>query len=342
MPEEVVRVSQEPSGVMKPEDLIQEYGYRGVQFGNWVDDQAGRYHVLCCGNAHADLAMILGIPRRSLSFYGRLGIAFGARGSGSASAHYEPGENVFNFTKLRGGGAKAHEWAHALDFNLFSYSHRFNNGKHAAMSGVSEVGDQTPKSVTKAFNKLMNAIKKGNGLLEVLVPTPIPPPTSRYKAGVLRSLEQNGYDVTKALSALVGTYRLNSKQWREVGFTYCQMLAEQGREVPKAFYVPTSISSFYLDATARGAYWRRDHELFARAFEAWIEDELTLRELTNTYLVCGTRNGGPYPSGTERENINEAFRVWWKVIVDTGILHDEQLWIDNKESNKDRLEDIHG
>lgn len=325
IPEEVVRLSQEPSGVNKPEDLLEHYGYRGAQFGKWVDDAAGRYHVLCSGNAHSDLAKVLEIPRTSLSFFGRLGIAFGARGSGSASAHYEPDQNLFNFTKHRGGGSTAHEWAHALDFNLYSLSHDFMNGKRAPLSGNSP-GDQLPRSVFRAFERLMKALKEGDGLLEVKVPEPIPQTSGRYKTGVLRSLERNDYDITEALAALKGKYRLSAKQWNEVGFTYCQMLHDEGREVPLAFFVPTDSTAYYLDAKSRGAYWRRDHELFARAFEAWIEDELAERGLTNSYLVCGTRFGGPYPQGVERETINDAFRSWWRVLLDTGILQDEQLW----------------
>ena len=47
-----------------------------------------------------------------------LAIAFGARGSGSALAHFEPARNVINLTKLKGAGSLAHEWGHALDFFL--------------------------------------------------------------------------------------------------------------------------------------------------------------------------------------------------------------------------------
>ncbi|WP_336775116.1 hypothetical protein [Paenibacillus sp. MMO-58] len=90
VPEEVIRLSQQPSGVSKPDDLLEHYGYRGAQFGNYVNDHSGRYHVLCSGNAHADLADILSIPRQVIGFHGRLGIAYGARGSGAASAHFEP------------------------------------------------------------------------------------------------------------------------------------------------------------------------------------------------------------------------------------------------------------
>lgn len=75
-----------------------------------------------------------------------------------------------------------------------------------------------------------------------------------------------------------------------------------------------------------GAYWKRDHELFARAFESWIEDELVERGITNSYLVTGTRLPGPYPEGDERKSINDAFRKWWKVLSDSEVLHNKEFW----------------
>ncbi|WP_054943604.1 LPD1 domain-containing protein [Paenibacillus ihuae] len=101
---------------------------------------------------------------------------------------------------------------------------------------------------------------------------------------------------------------------------------EKNREVPKGFFIPTDFSSFFLDAKGREPYWSRDHDLFARAFEDWIEDELVERGMTNSYLVSGTRYGGPYPQSKERETINEVFRAWWHILLDSGILQNEGTW----------------
>lgn len=147
-----------------------------------------------------------------------------------------------------------------------------------------------------------------------------------WVAGIRQRLERYDYDVTKALTSLKGTYRIKPKQWVEIGFFYCLLAKEAGRPVPTEFFVPTDFSLFFLDAKARGVYWKRDQELFARAFEAWIEDELYDRGMTNSYLVYGTRLGGPYPQGEERAVINKAFRDWWSVLMESGILQNEELW----------------
>lgn len=62
-----------------------------------------------------DMCRAIGISPKDVSLGGRLSIAFGARGSGNALAHYEPLREVINLTKMKGTGSLAHEWGHALD-----------------------------------------------------------------------------------------------------------------------------------------------------------------------------------------------------------------------------------
>ncbi len=97
------------------EDYIDTFGFYGGEFGNWMSTN-DRIASLDYGfNAFKDLADVLGISDKSISFNGGLAIAFGARGQGNASAHYEPMRRVINLTKMSGAGALAHEWGHALD-----------------------------------------------------------------------------------------------------------------------------------------------------------------------------------------------------------------------------------
>ncbi len=325
VPDEVIRLSEKASGVTKPEDFITQYGFRGIQFGNWVDDAAGRYHVLCSGNAWADLASILKLPPKAISFYGALGLAFGARGSGKAAAHFEVSTNVMNLTKHRGGGSQCHEWAHALDQNLYSYSHQFSNGKRALLSG-SEAGPHLPAELKEAFADLMKVIKEGNGKRLVKVPDPLPLPQSRYYDRIKGALALNNYDISTALQSLIGRYRIKNNQWMDIAILYCNLLKEAGKEVPKSFYIPSDESLFYSDAKNMGAYWRRDHELFARAFESWIEDELSAAGMTNSYLVYGTQFGSPYPYGEERQFINASFRKWWEIMLQLELFTNERFW----------------
>lgn len=105
-----------------PEIFADAFGFRGVQFGNYVEGDRRQSDLNESFDALMDLAAVLGVPPRALSLNGRLGLAFGARGKGgknAAAAHYEPGTIVINLTKGGGPGALAHEWWHAAD-NYFA------------------------------------------------------------------------------------------------------------------------------------------------------------------------------------------------------------------------------
>ena len=102
-------------GDATPEAFLQKFGFRGVQFGNWVENDRRRRDLNDAHDALTDLAEAVGIPVAALGFGGKLGLAFGARGKGKAMAHYEPGLAVINLTKTAGPGCLAHEWFHALD-----------------------------------------------------------------------------------------------------------------------------------------------------------------------------------------------------------------------------------
>ncbi|NWA70861.1 hypothetical protein HX775_02875 [Serratia proteamaculans] len=95
-----------------------EFGFRGVQFGNYVESGRRQAELNDAFDSLQDMADILGVPAKAISLNGELGLAFGARGRGGANAvkaHYEPGEVVINLTKNKGAGSLAHEWFHALD-----------------------------------------------------------------------------------------------------------------------------------------------------------------------------------------------------------------------------------
>jgi len=97
------------------EDLLNEFGFRGGEFGLWANPAERQASVNFAYDSLHDLAEVMGVPPKALSLNGQLALAFGARGSGGASAHYEPGRIVINLTKTSGAGALAHEWAHAVD-----------------------------------------------------------------------------------------------------------------------------------------------------------------------------------------------------------------------------------
>ena len=96
-------------------ELADTFGFRGVQFGNYENNAKRQKEINNTFDSLKDLAKILNIPDKAISLDGTLGIAFGARGSGNAAAHYESDSKIINITRDSGAGALAHEWFHALD-----------------------------------------------------------------------------------------------------------------------------------------------------------------------------------------------------------------------------------
>ena len=117
-PENTVRKGIERrKGDAKDTDFMKVFGFRGVEFGNWNNQEERQQLLNDAYDGLLDLAEVLKIPAKAISLNGDLALAFGARGQGlsSARAHYEPAKVVINLTKMNGAGSLAHEWWHALD-----------------------------------------------------------------------------------------------------------------------------------------------------------------------------------------------------------------------------------
>lgn len=115
---ERVAATLEPEQNVTPEKFSDAFGFRGVQFGNYVEGSRRQSDLNRAYDSLMDMADVLKVPAKALSLNGRLGLAFGARGKGgknAAAAHYEPGAVAINLTKGNGAGSLAHEWFHALD-----------------------------------------------------------------------------------------------------------------------------------------------------------------------------------------------------------------------------------
>lgn len=136
------------------EDLMDRFGFRAVEFGNWLPQDERQDVLNMTYDSFADLADVLELPPSAMSFDGDLAVAFGSRGSGGRSAalaHYEPERRVINLTRMKGAGCLAHEWTHAWDFHL---------GKGRSI--IEHVPPRTP------IADLATAMRKGSPDLEVL------------------------------------------------------------------------------------------------------------------------------------------------------------------------------
>lgn len=132
------------------EDLLQHFGFRAVEFGNWLPQDERQTVLNMAFDSLCDLADALDLPPQGISLGGQLAVAFGSRGRGgkrAALAHFEPARNVINLTRMNGAGTLAHEWFHALDWSL---------GEHKRF--LSDVG--RPRQADDPMPGLVAAMKR--------------------------------------------------------------------------------------------------------------------------------------------------------------------------------------
>lgn len=141
-----------------PEKFTEAFGFRGVEFGNWVENKKRQEDLNQAYDALMDLSTTLNLPPRAMSLCGTLGLAFGARGSGGKNApiaHYEPSRTVINLTKKSGAGSLAHEWFHALD-NYFAKSGGYSEG--AMMTEGYPLSSLNRKEVNQSFMDIVTTV----------------------------------------------------------------------------------------------------------------------------------------------------------------------------------------
>jgi hypothetical protein len=138
-------------------EIIKKYSLKGFEYGNWLNNNDRYDRLLATSDSMADLAKIIG--SKNIGLDGTVGIAFGARGSSAALAHFEPAAWMINLTKERGFGALAHEYGHALDYFFGTYIDRLKG--FASLSG----GSTTRRTVDLSGGKIRILTNKTVNLL---------------------------------------------------------------------------------------------------------------------------------------------------------------------------------
>ena len=147
-------------GDVTPEQFQEIFGFRGVEFGEWVENKSRQENLNNAYDALMDMAEVLKLPPRALSLNGSLGLAFGARGRGGKNAplaHYEPLKVVINLTKKNGSGSLGHEWFHSLD-NYFGRKEE-NTATSMLTHNVNQYGTQNVSAeIMEGFNLIQRVI----------------------------------------------------------------------------------------------------------------------------------------------------------------------------------------
>ena len=98
-----------------PEQFAAVIPFKGVEFGNWLNQEERAALLNSAFDGFHDLADLLGIPAAAVSLGGMLNFSFATRGHAGSAAHFDSMYNTINLNKRNGAGCMAHEWLHACD-----------------------------------------------------------------------------------------------------------------------------------------------------------------------------------------------------------------------------------
>ncbi len=279
--------------------ILREFKFRGVEIGEWVNNEEAEHHLMAAQGGLSDLADVLGLEPQRLALGGRLALAIGSRGKGWGAAHYEPDREVINITKFAGGGSLAHEWGHAMDNMLAKWA--LPKGRQSVVAtpeGVRGVfvtlGDvpDADKDLITAMNRLQSYMTWGEA-------------DAYIKLNEHSELQRKPY-----------YERTNEEKLALI------KLEGELRSISGSTYYKSSRAMTKSDS----GYWTSPEEMFARAFESYVHDKLADDGRVNTYLASGTtreeireaekrtRIGTkereikvPYPEGEERQALKALF-----------------------------------
>jgi len=280
------------------ESITKQFCFNNVVFGNSLTDTESKEHVRHFLGALSDLAEILDIDVCAINQLGKLDINFGALGVAGHMATYFPTYKAINLTKKRGDGSVAHELFHYID-NVIQEGDVRKSSPHLA----SEFCVISDKGTKLAIYKLVNYIKNGDGTPKNIV--------VRFDAQDKVKYHAYSDNLEGAISEIQRLYKIYSYDYENSSVAkYYGFLAHKfGKEY---IDVPMKINGtmYYYNSSKIGTkYWVEPAELCARAFEAYIDYILDLKDRKNNYLVSYKNNWTsfgdkmPYPQGEELEKI---------------------------------------
>lgn len=247
------------------EFLENHYNLKAVEFGNWLSQQDRKNYLSGLGLALYDLTNILGFAPSKLSLKKKITVAFGARGRGSALAHFESDTFAINITRYKrpakgstlrpsfdrtklliasgGVGSFAHEYGHALDYFGGTFVER---GAGGALSEGRSARVRTNKNLIKK-----NTLR---GLMERLLHKIIWSNDNKHSPYYLRlkskvkGLKLTGYFFrrnelfARAFESYVH-YKMHKKRYKNI------FLAETKYE-PQIYLMPAEIKKLESDFDA--------------------------------------------------------------------------------------------
>lgn len=285
-----------------PKSMVKDFGFKGLEYGNYVKDTEASNHMTRFGDSMMDLETALDIDFTALNKQMDVGVGFGSRGTGKALAHYEPSNKVINITKKNTvDGSLAHEYMHGIDDFL---SESKTGGKYASN------GRAVKPATKEAMDTLMRAIREGDGSYKKTIQSDGTDRSSRQWSQVDSFIEEANGNGQLAMDNLQKRYPGSSS--KSMNSVAQHIMSKTNMTSIK---IPTGRSEFYDLAKEQGAYWERPTEMLARAFDGYIGNKLDQAGIKNNYVAKGSRQPGlMHPSEAHAQQLEPLFDNLFKAI----------------------------
>lgn len=300
---------------IKEDEIINQFGFKYVEFGNSLSDKEAKEHVRHFLGAITDLFETLNIDPKQINDLGQLSIAFASRGKRGSVAHYNLARRIINLNRRNGDGSVAHEWMHFLDHLFWQRMKRFDITNTGILASA-RTEDLTLSDSTRAFKELMRALKEGDGTGKTVHVYYYPSDEHKYPR-VMKDTLENTIDYLRYNYSYVFTDRFrNSNRDAKRIFSYiAHHFKLPELRVERQIY---SYSLFYFySSQMRSDYWIKPEELLARSFETFIESKLGSLGRVNNYLVSDNLFDhmlGIYPNHQEREYFRPRFEAFFTAL----------------------------
>lgn len=319
-----------------PEMFMSTFGFRGVEFGNWVKQgKNGRERQWMLNNAYdslMDLSKILDIPPKAVALDGGLGLAFGSRGHGAASAHYEVANRVINLTKTKGYSSLAHEWFHALDHYLMRTNYKEIQDperRYLSQQVDSSITVQLTEDAKRDIFKRAESVYRSAKWIPAQVEYLIKNDSKNFDAAI-----KCAQGDTDSFSIEVNYQERSNSANKKMMFEFTRKdinVKEVGQNNVIRFPLHDAWaetinairdSDMHKRMTRKSDYWHSKAEEAARSFEGFVELRCKEIGITNDFLTngaytektLGKEGFYPYLDGKDVEKVTNGFKRIFKVI----------------------------
>lgn len=331
-------------GEVSVNELIDKFGYKAVNYGNYVDDKWSKQHTKFYLQAMSDLGEFFNINIKELNQLGGLGLVFGGKGRAGHAAAYYPQTKDINLTKSNGDGSVGHEYGHYFDNVIIDLEKK----KAVPLLATENIMQVENEELKQSIRDIIDFCQKGNPLYTPKMKVRFFEKAADVapKLYVYRDNRWQNRDIEfkptieetleQCVEMLVFDENLYQTQVRVIGYIISYYgLTEYEVEIrlkTSMFYQKSAYNFFSYcykqpskynpnkieivkGGDARTKYWTSNVELFARAWETVLFKKILDKNRRSDYLVSGIDltdlkvEGfqNPYPSGSELDYLETLY-----------------------------------